>query len=273
MISFVIPAYNEERLLGATLQALHAAARTLAEPYELIVVDDASTDGTAAVARAHAARVVAVNNRQIAATRNAGARVANGAMLVFVDADTLVDAMVLRAAIAALRAGAVGGGAGFRLDGDLPLWARVTTPALAWIFRRMRLAAGCFVFCWRSAFAASGGFDERLFASEELAFSGALKRQGRYVVLREAVLTSGRKARMLSGLQTLCLLLRLAWRGPAAVRQREGLELWYGSQREPPTPYASMSSCDHRGTPAEPPAEPPARAAAPLGSAPSNSRG
>ena len=117
----------------------------------------------------------------------------------------------------------------------------------------MRLAAGCFVFCWRSAFAATGGFDERLFASEELAFSGALKRQGRFVVLREAVLTSGRKARMLSGRQTLCLLLRLAWRGPAAVRQREGLELWYGGQRELLQPYAILSSGAHQGAPAEPP--------------------
>src|ERR1700733_7156958 len=46
LISFVVPAYNEERLLGRTLEALHAAARAVAEPYELIVVDDGSTDGT-----------------------------------------------------------------------------------------------------------------------------------------------------------------------------------------------------------------------------------
>ena len=44
MISFIVPAYNEERLLGATLDALHVAARTLDERYELVVVDDASTD-------------------------------------------------------------------------------------------------------------------------------------------------------------------------------------------------------------------------------------
>lgn len=50
MISFIIPAYNEERLLGATLLALHAAARAVGEPYEVIVADDASADRTAAVA-------------------------------------------------------------------------------------------------------------------------------------------------------------------------------------------------------------------------------
>ena len=53
MISFIIPAYNEESLLGGTLCALHEAARTVGEPYEVIVADDGSTDGTAEVARAH----------------------------------------------------------------------------------------------------------------------------------------------------------------------------------------------------------------------------
>jgi Cu(I)/Ag(I) efflux system membrane fusion protein len=53
MISFIVPAYNEERLLGATLDAVRAAARSAGEPCELIVVDDASTDRTAIVAEDH----------------------------------------------------------------------------------------------------------------------------------------------------------------------------------------------------------------------------
>ena len=72
MLSVVVPAHNEARLLPATLQAIHAAAAAAGVPYELIVVDDASTDGTAEVARAHGALVVAVGLRQIAAVRNAG---------------------------------------------------------------------------------------------------------------------------------------------------------------------------------------------------------
>src|SRR5437667_23517 len=86
-ISFIVPAYNEERLLGATLDALHAAGRAAGEPYELIVVDDASTDRTALIARGHGALLVRVAHRQIAATRNAGARCANGDMDICVDAD------------------------------------------------------------------------------------------------------------------------------------------------------------------------------------------
>ena len=48
MISFVVPAYNEERYLGATLASIHAAALAVAEPYEIVVADDASTDATVA---------------------------------------------------------------------------------------------------------------------------------------------------------------------------------------------------------------------------------
>ena len=73
MLSFIIPAYNEELAIGPTLQSIHEAARSLGVPYEIIVADDASTDRTVEIADSSGARVVAVSNRQIAATRNAGA--------------------------------------------------------------------------------------------------------------------------------------------------------------------------------------------------------
>ena len=72
MISFIVPAHNEERYLGRTLHSIRAAAAALERPYEIIVVDDASTDGTAAVAESHGARLVQVHLRQISAVRNAG---------------------------------------------------------------------------------------------------------------------------------------------------------------------------------------------------------
>ena len=86
MISFIVPAHNEESCLPRTLQAIHDAARVTGQPYEIIVVDDASTDATAEVARQHNATVVPVNHRQIAATRNAvvtigGQTVAPGTIL------------------------------------------------------------------------------------------------------------------------------------------------------------------------------------------------
>ena len=77
-VSFVIPAWNEEKLLGPTLDALHPAAASLGTSYEIVVADDASDDATPDVARARGARVVRCGGRHIAAARNAGARAASG---------------------------------------------------------------------------------------------------------------------------------------------------------------------------------------------------
>lgn len=231
MISFVVPAYNEEQLLPRCLESIHGAARDVGEPYEIVVADDASTDATAAVAQAHAARVVKVACRQIAGTRNGGARAANGERLIFVDADTALNTPVLRAALAALAAGAVGGGAGVAFDGQVPLYARLVLWTTVRAFRLTKLAAGCFVFCRRDAFEAVGGFDERYFASEEVFFSQALKRQGRFVILREAVTTSGRKVRDYTVWQILGNLARLSLRGLKGLKTRQGLDFWYGERR------------------------------------------
>lgn len=73
MISFVVPAHNEEALLSRTLRSIRLAADALeprASDCEIVVVDDASTDGTVRVAREHGARVVPVALRKIAAVRN-----------------------------------------------------------------------------------------------------------------------------------------------------------------------------------------------------------
>jgi glycosyltransferase involved in cell wall biosynthesis len=234
MISFIIPAYNEERLLGATLDALQAAARAAGEPYELIVADDGSTDQTALVARRHGARLVCVSHRQIAATRNSGAREAKGELFVFVDADTIVHEAIVRSALQAVRAGAVGGGAAVRFDGAVPPYARMLLPVLVRVFRAARLAAGCFLFCTRGAFVAAGGFDETFFGGEEVILSLALKRHGRFVILRDAVTTSGRKLRTHSAREMLAVMFRVALRGTGAMRRREGMDLWYGERREDP---------------------------------------
>lgn len=68
MLSIIVPAHDEAALIGATLAALRTAAETLQLDHEILVVDDASTDATAAIAAANGAHVVHVAHRQIAAT-------------------------------------------------------------------------------------------------------------------------------------------------------------------------------------------------------------
>ncbi|MCA1713688.1 MAG: glycosyltransferase [Gammaproteobacteria bacterium] len=234
MISFIVPAHDEARLIGGTIDALHAAARTLRVDYEIVLVDDASTDETAQIAELRGARVVRVAHRHIAAARNAGAGVARGDVLVFVDADTRVDAPVVVAALDALRAGAAGGGASVRLHGQLTRYERWAGAFFVWLLRLARIAPGCFVFCTRSTFDAAGGFDERYYAAEDVAISRALARQGRFVILREPVWTSDRKLRTFTFVEHLRLVLLVALHGRRVLRSREHLALWYDKRRHGP---------------------------------------
>jgi len=227
MISFIVPAHNEAMLIGRTLKAIQESAHQVAEPFEVIVVDDASTDDTRQIALRRGAHELPVDFRRIAATRNAGARAAVGEMLFFVDADTVVTAPAVQAAIRALRSGAVGGGATVRFDGPVPLYAavleRIVLPVLLPL---LQMAPGCFLFCTRGAYLVAGGFDEKLAWSEEVRFARCLQRQGRFVFLRETVVTSGRKVRVHSALSLLGVGVRLA------LGQRSALEYWYGSRAD-----------------------------------------
>jgi glycosyltransferase involved in cell wall biosynthesis len=232
MLSFIVPAHNEEALLGRTLAALHDAAAALGEPNESIVADDASTDRTADIARQHGARVISINRRQIAAARNAGAEAAKGDYFIFVDADTVVSPEVLRAAVRLLRRGVAGGGCLFRFDGEVPLYIDLLRHLSGPVSRAIGLVGGCFLFCTRRAYLAAGGFDEGLFAAEEISFAQRLKRQGRFVVLPMFVTTSDRKLHGHSAWEIFSTLARLGWRGPKAFRRREGLELWYGPRTQ-----------------------------------------
>ena len=237
MISFVVPAYNEEQHIRRTLESIHQAARATGEPYEIVVADDASSDRTREVAAQNAARVISVEHRQIAATRNAGARAAAGDILFFVDADTSVTPESVRQALRVMQDGAVGGGSRVHFDGNFPLHFKALIWASGVLSRATRLAFGCFLFCRKDAFDAVGGFDESLFASEELALSRALKRRGRFVILQASVTTSGRKLRAHSAWEVWRALGIAALHMLGLVRGRRGLEAWYGGRR--PDPGAS----------------------------------
>jgi glycosyltransferase involved in cell wall biosynthesis len=233
-ISFVIPAWNEESVLGPTLEAVSVATRHLAVPSEVIVANDSSTDRTAEIASQHGARVVTVHHRQISATRNAGARAAQGDLLIFIDADTIVTPEAVRAAVEAVRSGAIGGGCAIRYSGRIPAYLRVFVPIEVWFARMMRIAFGCFLFSTREAFEAVGGFDTALYATEEVTISLALHRQGRFVCLRESVSTSGRKLRTHSTVEWLIQIYRITFARQRYIRDRSAMGVWYGDRRTDP---------------------------------------
>jgi glycosyltransferase involved in cell wall biosynthesis len=232
MISFVVPAYNEEHELSDTLAAIRDAASEAAQPYEIIVVDDASTDGTPTIASNAGAKVIPINRRQIAASRNAGARAAQGDYLFFIDADTRIDRAHVNEGVAALEAGYSGGSARIAMDGFVPIWGRLLLRGFSSVYFRLNLGAGAFLFTTRRNFDVIGGFDEQYFAGEEVYFSIALKKLGGFKVLREPVITSARKLRMYPAKVFLPKFFGMIFRGPRGVRSRAKLSLWYDGKRE-----------------------------------------
>jgi glycosyltransferase involved in cell wall biosynthesis len=232
MISFIVPAYNEEHELSGTLAAIWEAASGAARPYEIIVVDDASTDATRQIASGAGAKVIPINRRQIAASRNAGGRAAHGEYLFFVDADTRINRAHVSGGIAALEGGYAGGSARVAMDGFVPIWGRMLLRGFSSVYFGLNLGAGAFLFTTRRNFDAVGGFDEQYFAGEEVYFSLELKKLGGFKVLREPVVTSGRKLRMYPAKQFLRNFFGVIVGGPRAVRSRAKLRLWYDGKRE-----------------------------------------
>ncbi len=230
--SVIIPAYNEQVWLARSLPALRDAMTGLPWEGEVIVVDNNSTDQTAQVAREHGARVVFEPRNQISRARNAGAHVARGRYLVFLDADTCLSRELLQTALRNLDEHACcGGGALVDFDQTFPRGVRWMLPLWNWLAVRFQLAAGCFVYCLREAFDATGGFSERVFASEEIWFSRSLRKWGRthglpfQVIDRPRILTSARKIQVRPVRNLLAFFFVLVF--PPAIYSRKLSCMWY----------------------------------------------
>ena len=177
--SLIIPAYNEERLLGRLLDSVDAARATYGggDAVEVIVADNASTDRTAVIAAMRGCRVIAVEKRVIAAARNAGARAARGEFLAFVDADAQVhpDTFVeIDRALADPRV--VAGATGARLE-RWSIGIAFTYAMIVPIVFVTGMDTGV-TFCRKEDFEAIGGYDESRLVAEDVTFLWALRRLG-----------------------------------------------------------------------------------------------
>ena len=231
--SIIIPAYNEEKCLPAALSAVNRAVESLAMAGEVIVVDNNSTDRTASIASEYNAKVVFEPINQISRSRNAGASAANGDFLIFVDADTVVTRTLIQRSLYNLDSGHCCGG-GSTVEPNIPLAPSYRFALWLWtqISVRLRLAAGCFLYCLREAFEAVGGFSEKVYAGEEIWLSGELRRWGKargldFEVIQSApVVTSARKLAWYSDTELIRLTLAMLL-FPLISRSRRWCRLWY----------------------------------------------
>ncbi len=240
-ISFVVPAFNEEKLLPLCLASIGEAAAVFAEggwEWEVIVCDNNSSDGTAQVAREAGAGVVFEGENQIARARNRGASAASGDWLVFVDADSLVSRGLLedlRQVICSDQA--IGGSCCLACRG-------VSSARMQWMFHIwnriscfFRWAAGSFLFCRRDVFERLGGFSLRYFAAEDVELGRRMKRaarrEGKSVVIldKHPLLTSARKLELYSFAEFIITLVKLTLCHRWMVRSRKTCFYWYDGRR------------------------------------------
>jgi rSAM/selenodomain-associated transferase 2 len=220
-ISVIVPTLNEEGNIAASLTSARATAVR-----EIIVVDGGSTDGTLALAGALAGRVIS-GQRGRASQMNAGATTAEGAILLFLHADTMLPKGFDQAVLGALGDSRVVGG---RFDVSLKpssplIW--LTAALINARSRLTRIATGDqAIFVRRSVFEEMGGFPD-IPLMEDIAFSRSLKRRGRVACLRQRVVTSSRRWKKDGVIRTILLMwsLRLLYFlgvSPARLRRVYG---------------------------------------------------
>lgn len=231
--SIIIPAYNEEKYLPATLEAVKKAMSSIELSGEVIVADNNSTDKSAEIAKLYGALVVFEAHKQISRARNKGAASAKGRYLIFLDADTIMPEHLLGKTFDNLVNNNCCGG-GVTVDFDLPQDKFVTAFINFWNYVSVKrsLAAGSYIYVLRECYDAVGGFNENVYASEDIWFSKKCIKWGRknnkkFKIIDDIkIITSGRKTKMFSTFHLYAIMI-FYMIFPFAVRFRSLCFIWY----------------------------------------------
>ncbi|HEY4415734.1 MAG TPA: glycosyltransferase [Verrucomicrobiae bacterium] len=239
-ISVVVPAFNEEKLLGGSLAQIQASATAFSQrgwQFELIVCDNNSTDRTSEIARAAGAIVVFEPFNQIGRARNAGAGAATGEWLIFVDADSSPSPELFADVADKIVTGKfIAGGATVRLDEKM-LVAGLVTNLWNWTSRWQKWLAGSFIFIEAATFRRLGGFNPEIFAAEELDLSQRLKKIAReqkkkvIILHRHPLVTSSRKMKLYTPRELFGFFFRSIFSHRRTMRSREATYIWYDGRR------------------------------------------
>jgi glycosyltransferase involved in cell wall biosynthesis len=239
-LSIIIPAFNEERLIERCLQSIFASlAANLTSSFtsEIIVVDNNSTDNTAALARQAGAQIVFEPINQIGRARNTGAAVATGNWLLFLDADSVLNPGLLADIVHTIEDGkSVGCSCTLSMEG-IPWWANAILQLWMGASILFRWASGALLVCRSDAFRDVGGFTQELYAAEEIRLSKQLKRWGRQRGLQFTILTqhpletSARKVALYSVGEIAGQILRVLLHPRRTLQDKKQLSVWYDGRR------------------------------------------
>lgn len=207
LISIIIPAHNEQDYIRPTLEA---AGRQTFGDYETLVVANGCTDQTVNVAREFCDRLIVMPERGLSRARNLGARAACGKILVFLDADTLLEPHTLEVIAQRFTPRDAAGTLKGCPDTSRPSYLLMY--AVKNFQHRWRLHEGSsgVILCWREHFLASGGFDETLHVTENSELISRLRAYGNYTFISESAVTTSMRRYENGGLfRMICLWVKL----------------------------------------------------------------
>lgn len=235
-LSIIIPAWNEEKVLGRAIESLkHAASvyeRERGATAEIIVVDNNSSDRTAEVARQHGVRVVHEPVNNIGKARNSGARAARGKYLAFCDADNQVTENLLVLIHDHLQDPKIVGGGTWIVPARKTLKIRFFY--LLWhIYVAFSRVGVGMMHCRKADFDAIGGYDETIFAAEDVQLAYDLKKLGKLrgqkfnLIKKGWIITSTRKIDQTPLLTMVAKLIGFGFGLQRKIRDKEYCEHWY----------------------------------------------
>ncbi len=235
-ISVIIPAYNEEKYLGPTIENVREAIKEYQKKYlspvEILVVNNNSTDRTEQVAREYGARVVFAAKNQIAAARNAGGRAARGEIVAFLDADDHISPNLLTIVYEAMTSGKYIGGGVTKIYRDKRLMLADWLEKINNFNRRWIGVSTGLIYTHKATFEKIGGFDEQYYAAEEGRFVLDLRKLGKKEGKKFCNLTEGyviKSTRKFEQLKAPALV----WTGlkfvlfPWKLKDRKACSFWY----------------------------------------------
>ncbi len=238
-ITVVIPAYNEEDFLPATLSAVEKSQKNFLDAYgipsEILVVDNASTDKTGDVAAKVGARVIHHSTRNIASVRNAGIQAASFELIVMIDADSFIPSDGLMRIYERMKdEKCVGGSLGVKLLSDR-LFMRMGAWVVQSVVQRISGITGAMFFFERAFALEAGGFPEDRLVAEDSAFAIAMQNLAKIKGKRFTHLPSvqiGTLDRKPMNLRTFLTVLPQVFKGFRGRKQTiDDLSYWYKPDR------------------------------------------
>ena len=201
LVSIVIPAYNEEKYIGKTLESIKNLEKSDFDT-EVIVVDPHSTDKTAEIAKSYGAKVALIPHKGIGFARQQGIIQSKGEIIAFTDADTIVPKDWLNRHVKVLKQeGVVCSCGGFKfVDGKFPIlqFANYIQPIFIYLFDRLfgqPLATGQNMAFWKDKALSIGGFNENILVMEDTDLAVRMTKIGKVIYQPTLVIyTSGRRS-------------------------------------------------------------------------------